>query len=67
MLDVEQLTDPVERVLENLADFNEKHFKNLYQGRLDGPITGHVLVQFSRFLKSFSAESAKFSRNRSTF
>jgi len=27
-----------------LADFNENIFKNLYQDRLDGPITGHVLV-----------------------
>jgi len=54
-----------ERLRENLADFNEKLFKNLYQDRLDGPITGHVLVQISRFLKGFSAKSAKFSRNRS--
>ena len=35
----------VERLRENLADFNEKLFKNLYQDSLDGPITGHVLVQ----------------------
>ena len=56
----------VERLRENLADFNEKLFKNLYQDRLDGPITGHVVVQNSRFLESFSAKSAKFSRNRSS-
>jgi hypothetical protein len=57
----------VERLWENLADFNEKLFKNLYQDRFDGLITGHVLVQISRFLESFSAKPAKFSRNRSTF
>ena len=56
----------LKRLHENLADFSEKLFKNLYQDRLDGPITGHVLVQISRFLKSFSAKSAKFSRNRSS-
>ena len=56
----------VERLRENLADFNEKLYKNLYQDRLDGPIKGHVLVQISRFLKSFSAKSAQFSCNRST-
>ena len=55
----------VERLRENLAGFNEKLFKNLYQDRVDGPITGHVLVQVSRFRKSFSAKSAKFPRNRS--
>ena len=59
-----RLFGPLERLRENLADFNEKRFKNLYQDRLDGPITGHVLVQISRFLKSFSAKLAKFSRNR---
>ena len=42
--------DAVERLRENLADFNEKLFKNLYQNRLDGQVTGHVLVQF--FLNS---------------
>jgi hypothetical protein len=56
----------VERLRENLADSNEKLFKNLCQELLDGPIAGHVLVQISRFRKSFSAKSAKFSRNRST-
>ena len=55
----------VERLRENLADFNENFFKTLYQDRLDIPITGHVLVQISRFLKSFSAKSAKFSRTSS--
>jgi hypothetical protein len=40
----------VERLRENLADFNEKLFKNLYQNRLDGQVTGHVLVQI--FLNS---------------
>ena len=57
----------LERLRENLADFAEKLFKNLYQDRVDGLITGHVLVQMSRFLKSFSAKSAKFSRNRSSW
>ena len=56
----------MERLRENLDDFNEKLSKNLYQDRLDGLITGHVLVQISRFLKRFSAKSAKFSRNRSS-
>ena len=40
----------IERLRENLADFNEKLFKNSYQNRLDGQITGHVLVHF--FLNS---------------
>ena len=40
----------LERLRENLADFNEKLFKNLYQNRLDGQILGHVLVQI--FLNS---------------
>ena len=40
----------VERLWENLADFNKKLFKDLYQNRLDGQITGHVLVQI--FLNS---------------
>ena len=40
----------VERLRENLADFNEKLFKKLYQNRLDGHITCHVLVQI--FLNS---------------
>jgi len=40
----------LERLRENLADFNEKLFKNLYQNRLDGQITGHVLAQI--FLNS---------------
>jgi hypothetical protein len=40
----------IERLRENFADFNEKLFKNLYQDRLDGQITGHVLVQI--FLNS---------------
>jgi len=35
----------VERLPQHLADFNEKCLQNLYQNRLDGPITGHVLVQ----------------------
>ena len=30
----------VKRLRENLADFDETLFKNLYQDRLDGPITG---------------------------
>jgi len=40
----------VERLRENLADFNEIFFKNSYQNRLVGQITGHVLVQI--FLNS---------------
>ena len=46
----EALLYNVERLRENLADFNEKLFKNLYQNRLDGQIAGHVLVQI--FLNS---------------
>ena len=45
-----QPSEEVERLRKNLADFNEKLFKNLYQNRLDGEITGHVLVQI--FLNS---------------
>ena len=41
---VEDVSSQVERLRENWADFNEKLFKNLYQNRLDGQITGHVLV-----------------------
>ena len=44
------LAHDVERLRENLADFNEKLFKKLYQNRLDGRITCHVLVQI--FLNS---------------
>jgi len=56
---------PAERLRENLADFNEKLFQNLYQSRLDGPVTCHVLVQISRFLIFFCLKSAKCFRNRS--
>ena len=39
----------LERLRENLADFNNKHFQNLYHNRLDGLITGHVLAQILEF------------------
>ena len=35
----------LERLRGNLADFNEKLFKNLYQNLSDGQFTGHALVQ----------------------
>ena len=40
----------IERLRENLADFNKKHLRTVYQHRSDGPVTSHVLVNNFRFL-----------------
>jgi len=50
----------MERWRENMADFNKKSFKYLYQNRLDGPIARHVLVQISRFSNIFLHEIRNF-------
>ena len=49
----------LERLRENLVDFNEKLFKILYQNRLDGQITGPG-TKFLEFLKCFSQNRPRF-------
>jgi hypothetical protein len=49
----------VKRLRENLADFKQKHFQNLYQSCIDGLITGHVLVQHFEFMKRFLLEAGQ--------
>ena len=41
------------------ADYNEKCVQNLYQTRLDGPITGHILVQIVHLPCSLDSGSEK--------
>ena len=37
----------IERLRENLADFDEQYFENMHQNRLDGPISSNRTVTFS--------------------
>ena len=43
-------------VAKNLADLNETNLQDLYQSRLDGPITCHALVLNFGFIKLFLPE-----------
>ena len=49
----------LERLQGNSANFNKKEFQDLYQNRLDGPITGHVLEYFFRSLKMFICKTGQ--------
>jgi len=55
----------LDRLRENLADFEEIFFQDLYQNRSDGPFTCHVQVPISQFLEKFPLEFGKVSRKRS--